>query len=139
VSFYVSTATFFLLHCDEWDRVVALSRHKFVTGATLLQLGGNHRSVASHWQTLSHNVVSGTPRHGNKTIEIGHLRSPRFGNELIITKHCFHRSRKIDKLIYYKYICLNRCNIALISLVLINLYIVIIRFYQTKLILSCKR
>jgi predicted sugar kinase len=30
-SFYVSTATFFLLHCDEWDRVVALPRHKFVT------------------------------------------------------------------------------------------------------------
>jgi hypothetical protein len=29
---------FFLLHCEEWDRVVALSRHKFVTGATLLQL-----------------------------------------------------------------------------------------------------
>ena len=38
VSFYVSTATFFLLHCDEWDRVVALPRHKFVTGATSLQL-----------------------------------------------------------------------------------------------------
>jgi hypothetical protein len=35
---YVSTATFFLLHCDEWDRVVALPRHKFVTWATLLQL-----------------------------------------------------------------------------------------------------
>ena len=29
---------FFLLHCDEWDRVVALPRHKFVTGDTLLQL-----------------------------------------------------------------------------------------------------
>ena len=29
-----------MLHCDEWDRVVALPRHKFVTGATLLQLGG---------------------------------------------------------------------------------------------------
>jgi hypothetical protein len=28
-----------LLHCDEWDRNVALPRHKFVTGATLLQLG----------------------------------------------------------------------------------------------------
>jgi hypothetical protein len=27
-----------LLHCDEWDRVVALPRHKCVTGATLLQL-----------------------------------------------------------------------------------------------------
>jgi hypothetical protein len=39
VSFYVSTATFFLLHYNEWDRVVALPRHKFVTGATLLQLG----------------------------------------------------------------------------------------------------
>ena len=38
MSFYVSTATFFLLHCDEWDRVVALPRQKFVTGATLLQL-----------------------------------------------------------------------------------------------------
>jgi hypothetical protein len=24
--------------------------------------GENHRSVASHWQTLSHNVVSSTPR-----------------------------------------------------------------------------
>jgi predicted ferric reductase len=29
---------FCLLHCDEWDRVVALPIHKFVTGATLLQL-----------------------------------------------------------------------------------------------------
>ena len=27
-----------MLHCDEWDRVVALPRHKFVTGTTLLQL-----------------------------------------------------------------------------------------------------
>jgi hypothetical protein len=42
VSFYVSTATLFLLHCDEWDRVVALPRHKFVTGATLLQLPLTH-------------------------------------------------------------------------------------------------
>ena len=33
MSFYVSTATFILLHFDEWDRVVALPRHKFVTGA----------------------------------------------------------------------------------------------------------
>ena len=41
MSFYVSTATFFLLHCDEWDRVVALQRHKFVTGVTLLQLSRN--------------------------------------------------------------------------------------------------
>jgi hypothetical protein len=39
---------FFLLHCDEWDRVVALPRQTFVTGATLLQLGENHQHVASH-------------------------------------------------------------------------------------------
>jgi len=25
--------------------------------------GENHRPVASHWQTWSHNVVSSTPRH----------------------------------------------------------------------------
>jgi hypothetical protein len=25
--------------------------------------GENHRPVASHWQTLSYNVVSSTPRH----------------------------------------------------------------------------
>jgi len=25
--------------------------------------GENHRPVANHWETLSHNVVSSTPRH----------------------------------------------------------------------------
>jgi len=25
--------------------------------------GENHRPAASHWQTLSHNIVSSTPRH----------------------------------------------------------------------------
>jgi len=25
--------------------------------------GENHRRIESHWQTLSHNVVSSTPRH----------------------------------------------------------------------------
>jgi len=25
--------------------------------------GENHRPIASHWQTLSHNVISSTPRH----------------------------------------------------------------------------
>ena len=27
------------------------------------EIGENHRLVASHWQTLSHNVVSSTPHH----------------------------------------------------------------------------
>jgi hypothetical protein len=48
MSFYVSTATFFLLHCDEWDRVVALPRHKFVTGATLLQLVSSTNKADCH-------------------------------------------------------------------------------------------
>ena len=47
MSFYVSTATFILLYCDEWDRVVALPRHKFVTGATLLQLVNMDKSTYS--------------------------------------------------------------------------------------------
>ena len=46
MSFYVSTATFFLLHCVEGDHVVALPRHKFVTGATLLQLSTEYRDVS---------------------------------------------------------------------------------------------
>ena len=46
MSFYVSTGTFVLLHCDEWDRVVALPRHTFVTGATLLQLGWPYKILA---------------------------------------------------------------------------------------------
>ena len=29
----------------------------------LEETGENHRPTASHWQTLSHNVVSSTPRH----------------------------------------------------------------------------
>ena len=52
MSFYVSTATFFLLHCDEWDRVVALPRHKFVTGATLLQLTQHVQKICWHFVVL---------------------------------------------------------------------------------------
>ena len=52
MSFYVSTAIFFLLHCDEWDRVVALPRHKFVTGATLLQLVSEKRCGQLHMLQL---------------------------------------------------------------------------------------
>ena len=62
MSFYVSTATFFLLHCDEWDRVVALPRHKFVTGATLLQLDLQlHTCMQSVPITTESEVVSSNP------------------------------------------------------------------------------
>ena len=44
---------FFLLHCDEWDRVVALPRHKFVTGATLLQLATFQQHLHMKYISLS--------------------------------------------------------------------------------------
>jgi hypothetical protein len=31
--------------------------------AVMEETGENHRPVASHWQNLSHNDVSSTPRH----------------------------------------------------------------------------
>ena len=37
-----------------------------ISGQSILlveETGENQRPVASHWQTLSHNAVSGTPRH----------------------------------------------------------------------------
>ena len=37
--------------------------------------GENHRPVESHWQTLSHNVVSSTPRLGK--IQTGNVSSDR--------------------------------------------------------------
>ena len=46
---------FFLLHCDESDRVVALPRHKFVTGATLLQLENHVQNVTIHNQDRQSN------------------------------------------------------------------------------------
>ena len=53
---------FFLLHCDEWDRVVALPRHKFVTGATLLQLlPGGHPNVEDNNPILTDLTADHTP------------------------------------------------------------------------------
>ena len=43
--------------------------------------GENHRPVASHWQTLSHNVASSTPR----------LRGIRTHNFFIGDRHRLHR------------------------------------------------
>jgi hypothetical protein len=43
---------FFLLHCDEWDRVVALPRHKFVTGATSTWTIETKLPRNDHWKVL---------------------------------------------------------------------------------------
>jgi len=39
------------------------------------EAGENHRSIASHWQTLSDNVVSSTPRHDSSKIRHEHRRN----------------------------------------------------------------
>jgi hypothetical protein len=42
--------------------------------------GENHRPVASHWQTLSQNVVSSTPRHERGS------NSQRYFNDYILIR-----------------------------------------------------
>jgi len=51
----VFNATFNNISVISWQLVLLVEE----TGIP----GENHRPTASHWQTLSHNVVSSTPRH----------------------------------------------------------------------------
>jgi hypothetical protein len=46
----VFNATFNNISAISWQLVLLVE-----------ETGENHRAVASHWQTLSHNVVSSTP------------------------------------------------------------------------------
>jgi hypothetical protein len=47
---------------DTFNNISAISwRSVLLVGETRVP-GENHRPVASHWQTVSHNVVSSTPR-----------------------------------------------------------------------------
>jgi hypothetical protein len=52
---FVFNATFNNTSAISWRSVLLVEE----TGIQ----GENHRSVASHWQTLSHNVISSTRRH----------------------------------------------------------------------------
>ena len=56
--FMVFNATFNNISVISWWSVLLVEK----TGVP----GENYRSVASHWQTLSHNVVSSTPRNERK-------------------------------------------------------------------------
>jgi len=56
VCLMVFNATFNNISVISWRSVLLVEE----TGLS----GENHRSVTSHWQTLSHNVVSSTPRLG---------------------------------------------------------------------------
>jgi hypothetical protein len=55
VWFMVFNATFNNISVISWQSVLMLEE----TGVP----GENHQPVASHWQILSHNIVSSTPRH----------------------------------------------------------------------------
>jgi hypothetical protein len=48
-------ATFNNIAVISWGSVILVEEARV--------LGENHQLVANHWQTLSHNVVSSTPRH----------------------------------------------------------------------------
>jgi hypothetical protein len=60
----VLNATFNNISVISWRLVLSVDE----TGIP----GENHRPVASHWQTLSHNVVSSTPRHERGSIGTVH-------------------------------------------------------------------
>jgi hypothetical protein len=55
VWFMVFNATLNNISVISWQSVLLVEKTQVP--------GENHRPVASHWQILSHNVVSGTPRH----------------------------------------------------------------------------
>jgi hypothetical protein len=46
-----------------FNTISAISWHSVLLVEETRVPGENHRPVASHWQTLSHNVVSSTPGH----------------------------------------------------------------------------
>ena len=46
-----------------FNNISVISRRSVLLVEKTAVPGENHQPVASHWQTLSHNVVSSTPRH----------------------------------------------------------------------------
>jgi len=57
--FMVFNATFNNMSVISWRSVLLVEETEVP--------GENHRPVASHWQTLSHNVVSSAPLYGLRT------------------------------------------------------------------------
>ena len=47
---------------DTFNNISVISWRSLLLVEETVVSGENHRSVASHWQTLAHNVVSSTPR-----------------------------------------------------------------------------
>ena len=53
----------FLVFNTAFNNISVISWHSLLLVQETEVLGENHWPVASHWQTLSHNVISSTPRH----------------------------------------------------------------------------
>ena len=97
---------------------------------------GNHRHVGSHWQTLSHNVVSSTPRHerrSNLHILLWSNKSDRIRNNYCWTESAYLGtlfSNSTDWDIQEVYIILNKTlwvsNSTEICLNLISNYILLV-------------
>jgi hypothetical protein len=61
----VFKATFNNISAISWWSVLLMEK----TGVH----GENHRHIASHWQTVSHNVASSTPRHGRDAMVLEYV------------------------------------------------------------------
>ena len=53
----------FMVFNATFNNISVISRRSVVLVEETGVPGENHRPVASHWETLSHNVASGTPHH----------------------------------------------------------------------------
>jgi hypothetical protein len=58
-----TTHTWFMVFISTFNNISAISWCSILFVKETGVPGDNHRSFASHWQTLSHNVASSTPRH----------------------------------------------------------------------------
>ena len=89
----VFNGTFNNISVIAWPSVLLVEETR-VTGA-------NHRPVASHWHTLSHNVVSSTPRLAVFELTSVVIDTDSFGsrrsNYHIITTMTAHIRKKIDE------------------------------------------
>jgi hypothetical protein len=83
----VFNATFNTISVISWQQVIMMEE----TGVPI----ENHRSVASHWQALSHMVVSSTPsRSGIRTHHFEHYEhfSMSFKTVVLLNSSRMHRS-----------------------------------------------